>query len=172
MKKFFCIILALSLMLCFSACDSIENTLETLVLTANAKTFTVDNLSIELSRDFMRMDILVPDTDFCISSDDVVIAGWRIDYDENELEDISARDYAAAFREAMDEPTMTEIADLNGIPTMQYQSINADDETQTVFIAVYESSQCLWLLEFIFDLEDYDELYPTVEQYALSVTCE
>ena len=172
MKKILCILLALSLMLCFSACDSIENTLETLVLTANAKTFTVDELTLELTRDFMRMDILVPDTDFCISSGDVVIAGWRIDYDENELEDISARDYAAAFREAMDEPTMTEIADLNGIPTMQYQSINADDETQTVFIAVYESSQCLWLLEFIFDLEDYDELYPTVEQYALSVTCE
>lgn len=172
MKKMICILLALMLMLSFSACDSVENTLETLVLTASAKTFTVDNLSIELTRDFMRMDILVPDTDFCISSEDVVIAGWRIDFDVNDAEDITAWDYAAVFREAMEEPTMTEVASLEGIPTMQYESVDADGDPQTVFIAVYESSQCLWLLEFIFDLEDYDELYPQVEQYALSVTCE
>lgn len=172
MKKMICILLALMLMLSFSACDSVENTLETLVLTASAKTFTIDNLSIELTRDFMRMDILVPDTDFCISSEDVVIAGWRIDFDENDAEDITAWDYAAAFREAMEEPTMTQITALEGIPTMQYKSVDADGDSQTVFIAVYESSQCLWLLEFIFDLEDYDELYPQVEQYALSVTCE
>ena len=170
MKKILCILLALSLMLCFSACDSVENTLETLVLTANAKTFTVDELTLELTRDFMRMDILVPDTDFCISSGDVVIAGWRSALTQDDR--LSAWDYAESFRQVMQEPTMTAVTDLHGIPTMQYRTLDADGEAQTVLVAVYEGAQCLWLVEYVFDQEDYDELYPTVEQYALSVTCE
>lgn len=171
MKRILCILLAAVLSISFCACDSVENVLEAIDVPATPKTFTVDNLTIELNDDFFRMDMLAPDFDFCISSEDIVIFGTRVDYAENDLFGVSVWDYAATFHDLMDESTMTDVTDLGGFPSMQYDTCNDDGENQTVFIAIYEASDCLWLLQYIFSTDDYEELYPLTKQYALSVKC-
>ena len=169
MKRLISILLAAILSVSFCACDSVENVLDAMDVPATPKTFTVENLTIELTDDFFRMDMLAQDFDFCISSEDIVIFGTCIDIAENELAGISSWDYATAFHDALEESTLTAVTDLNGIPSMQYNSYSDDGEKQTVFITVHETNTCFWLLQFIFDTEDYDRLYPLAQQYALSV---
>ena len=72
----------------------------------------------------------------------------------------------------MNEPTMSEISQLNGIPVMQYESQNSDGEDSVVYLAIYEASDRFWILSFITDADDFTELRPTIEQYMCSVRCE
>ncbi len=166
MKKLICICLVLILSMSLCACDAAEEILE-LSGKLNAKTFTVDGLSIDLTRDFIRLDFLAEDFDFAIGSEDITILGTNM----GDAGDMSAWDFAVALREGMSNETVTEVADLEGIPTMLYTVIDDDGEEMTFMYAIYEASEGLWLLQFGFETDDYNELYPLVKQYALSVTC-
>ena len=171
MKKFLCTMVAFLLAFSLCACDSLENVLEQLNQ-PKPKTFQIeDQLSIQLNDDFFRMDMIARDFDFCLGSDEIVIFGTRVDLAEQELWDVSAWEYAQALRDTMNESTLTAVEDCNGTPVMQYETYNEDGELQTVFISIYEGSDCFWLLQFIFDTEDYNELYPLAVQYAKSVVC-
>ena len=170
MKKLICLILAWMLSLSLCACDAAEEILE-MGKTLNTKTYTVDNLSIDLTREFLRMDMLAQDFDFAVSDGDITVFGESVDYAEYELFGISAWDYAAAFRESMTDKSVTEVTDLEGIPTLQYTATDDDGEQLTYVVAVYEASDRFWILQFCFETDDYDELYPLVKQYALSVKC-
>ena len=150
------------------ACDAAEELGQKL----NAKTFTEGTLTIQLTRDFLRMDILAQDFDFCVGSGDVSIFAIRLDYEELDIAGVSAWDYAQAYRAGSDRDTISEVTAVGEIPTVQYKVYDDDGDLQTVLGAFYEASDCLWFLQFVFDTEDYDELYPQVEQYVLSVTCE
>lgn len=171
MKKLICMILALMLSLSLCACDAVEEIRE-LGETLNAKTFTVDNFSIDLTQEFLRMDILAKDFDFAVSDGDITIFGKRMDYSQNDEFSLSAWEYAEAIREGLNSETVTEVTDLEGIPTMEYTVIDDDGEEMTFLYAIYEASGCFWLVQFGFETEDYHELYPLVKQYALSVKCD
>ena len=170
MKKFFSLLAVFMLLFSLCACDSLDNALDELD-DPKPKTFQVENLSIELNDDFFRMDRLAKEFDFCISSEDIVIFGSRVDFAENDLAGVSLWDYAEAFRYNMEQSTMSELTDLNGIPTMQYEAYDNDNEEQIVFIALYEASDCFWMLQFISEKEDYRENTPLIHQYAQSVKC-
>lgn len=166
MKRLICLILAMLLSLSLCACDAAENVLDTLTK-AKPKTFTVDALTLELTDDFFRLDMLAKDFDFAIGSEDITILGTNM----GDAGDMSAWDFAVALREGMGSETVTEVADLEGIPTMLYTVMDDDGEEMTFMYAIYIASDGLWLLQFGFESEDFEELYPLVKQYACSVTC-
>lgn len=170
MKKFFSLLIVSILLFSLCSCDSLEDALDALDA-AKIKTFQVENLSIDLNENFYRMDRLAEQFDFCISSEDMVIFGSRVDFAENDLSGVSLWDYAEAFRNNMDQSTMSELTDLNGIPTMQYEAYDNDNEKQIVFIALYEASDCFWMLQFISEKDDFRENAPLIHQYAQSVKC-
>ena len=82
-----CITLLLIGILSFSlfGCNSVEEVLEIFDVPATAKTFTVDNLSIDLTDDFFRLDHIAQDCDFCISSDEIVVFGYEANFAEQDL---------------------------------------------------------------------------------------
>ena len=166
MKRILVFLCALLLIFSFTACENAKKVLD---VPAKGKTFTVDNFSITLTDDFFHMDSLVESCDFCISSEDIVIAGFQVSFEE--LGEVSARDYAEVFRTTMDQDTMSEIRELDGIPVMQYESASKDGVMQIVYIAVYESDDSLWLVEFISDKDFFEQEQSLIEQYAKSVVC-
>ena len=171
MKRILSILLAALLCISFCACGAMENALEAIDVPATPKTFTVENLTIDLNDDFFRMDAIAPEYDFCIGSEHISILGLRVDFAEYELDGIDLWEYAEAYHSVTEQSTLTELKDLNGIPTMQYEASDDDDSAKTVFIAFYEASDCFWVLNFAFDADEYSTLYPLAEQYALSVKC-
>ena len=171
MKKLICLLLALILSLSLCACDAIEEIRE-IGEKLNAKTFTEGNFSIELTQDFFRLDFLAEDFDFAIGSEDITIFGIHMDYSHSDPFSLSAWEYAEAIREGMNSENVTEVTDLEGIPTMQYTAVDDDGDEMAFVYAVYEASDGFWLVQYGFESDDYYELYPLVRQYALSVKCE
>ena len=171
MKKLICVSLVLFLFVSLCACDAAEEILE-FSEKVNAKTFTEGELSIDLTRDFLRMDILAEGFDFAMSDGDITIFGERMDYSQNDQFTLSAWEYAEAIREGLkmrDSDMATEVTDLDGIPTIQYTVLDDDGEKMTFLYAIYEATDAFWLVQFGFETEDYEEYYPLAQQYARSV---
>lgn len=163
MKKFLGFFFVFALMLSMCACDAVEDVLD---VPAKEKTFTVENMTITLNDDFFRLDRLAQEQDFCISSEDIVIFGLKVDREETSM---TVQEYAAAFREVMNEPTMSEIRQLDGNPVMQYESPDDEGEMRIIYIVIYPTDECFWLLQFISEKDDFAENQPLIEQYAKSV---
>ena len=159
MKRLFAFILGLAL--AFSLCGCLD-------LPAKEKTFTVEGVSIVLNDDFFVMNQIAPEYDFCISSEDIVIFGMRLDLEEKQLQTVSVEEYAQVFSEMMEGDT--ELTQLDGRPLVRYYAADADGDMQIVNIVFYQTSECFWLLNFISDQDDFDEDFPEIRKYANSVT--
>lgn len=159
MKKLCMLALALAVTISLCGCFDIP---------PKEKTFTVEGVSIVLNDDFFKMNQVAPEYDFCISSDDIVIFGLRVNTQEGDLQNVSAEEYATAFSGAMDRET--EMTQLDGRPLVRYYAEDADGDLQIVNIVFYQGDACLWLLSFISDADDFAEEQPQIRQYANSVT--
>lgn len=155
------VVLFLSVVLALSLCACLD-------VPAKEKTFTVDNLSIVLNDDFFRMDQVAPGYNFCISSEDVVIFGSRVDLAENGLEGAGVEEYATAYSGVLEEET--EMTRLDGRPVVRYYAKDAEGDLQIVNIVFYQTQDCFWLLSFISDADDFAEEKPEIWRYANSVT--
>lgn len=159
MKRLF--VLILGFVLAFSLCSCLD-------FPAKEKTFTVEGVSLVLNDDFFVMNQVAPEYDFCISSEDIVILGMRLDLEENQLQGVSLEEYAQVFSEMMESDT--ELTQLDGRPLVRYYSSDADGDLQIVNIVFYQTSEYFWLLNFISDQDDFDEDFPEIRKYANSVT--
>ena len=159
MKKV--VVLLLAFALAFSLCACLD-------VPAKEKNFTVDGVSIVLNDDFFVMNQVAPEYDFCISSEDIVILGMRVDFAEEGLQNVTADEYAQVFSQMMEHDT--ELTQLDGRPLVRYFSADAEGELQVVNIVFYETDDCFWLLSFISDADDFDEELPEVRKFANSVT--
>lgn len=171
MKKiivcFIAIIMVLSLCACDFAKDLIDSSLN---ITARAKTFQCGSLSIELNSEFLTMNFIDDSYDFIWGTDEITVMGIFSEFDKETLDNMTALDYATIFRDQIAHVDPTEIADLDGIPTMQYTTTEDDDET-TVLIACYEATDGIWVVMFGVDADDYTEYYASICEYAKTVKC-
>lgn len=159
MKKIW--ILILTLVLAFSLCACLD-------MPAKEKTFTVEGVSIVLNDDFFKMNQAAPEYDFCISSEDIVILGLRVDLAEEGLYGVSAKEYAQVFAGLLEHET--EMTEFNGKPVVRYYTTDADGDLQVVNAVFYETEGCYWMLSFISDADDFAEELPEIRKYADSVT--
>ena len=136
-----------------------------------AKTFEFDGISIELTTDFLRMDFLVEDYDFVVGNEDMAIMGTKILKDESGFDDYSLTEYAEYVYGEMEDLDPTGLTDVDGIPTVQYKSVE-DGEEQTVVMMFYEGTGCFWVLYFGGDTNEVDAHYNDICTYAKSVKCD
>ena len=128
----------------------------------------MEGVSLVLNDDFFVMNQVAPEYDYCISSEDIVILGMRLDLEENQLQGVSLEEYAQVFSEMMESDT--ELTQLDGRSLVRYYSSDADGDLQIVNIVFYQTSEYFWLLIFISDQDDFVEYFPDIRKYANSVT--
>ena len=171
MKKLLCVLLAAMLFITLCGCSFLEDMGD---LAANdvakAKTFQFDNLSIELTTDFLRMEFLEEEEwDFVVGSDKIAVMGIKEEVEEDLAAEIALTDYANAFRSLLVVES-TEVIEKDGIPMTQYTA-EGDDGKKTINVAFYKGTNCFWTVCFGADEEEFDELYDEMCKYAKTVKC-
>lgn len=172
MKKVLAVLLSLCLALSLCACNFVKDIADMAASgEATAKTFEFEGISIELTTDFLRMDFVSEDYEFVVGDENVSVFGMKIDFEETDLSDYSALEFAKYFRDLMSEDNPTEVIEIEGIPSMQYAS-NEDGEEQTIVLMFYKASNRFWIISFGVSSSDYEEFYPQIKGYAKSVKCD
>lgn len=171
MKKFLCVLLAAVLFVTLCGCSFLKDVGD---LAANDvaqdKTFEFDDLSIELTTDFLRMEFLEDEEwDFVVGSEKITVMGLKEDVEEDLAQEITVTDYANAFRSIL-EVDSTEIIEKEGIPMMQYTA-DGDNGKNTINVAFYKGTNCFWTVCFGTKAGDFDENYDEICKYAKTVKC-
>ncbi len=172
MKKVLVILVSLCLALSLCACNFVKDIADMAANDkATQKTFEFEGISIELTTDFLRMDFVSEDYEFVVGDENIALFGMKIDFEESDLSNYSALEFAKYFRDLMSEDNPTEVAEVEGIPSMQYVSTE-DGEEQTIILMFYKASDCFWILGFGVSSSDYEEFYPEIKGYAKTVKCD
>ena len=172
MKKVLAILMSFCLALSLCACNFVKDIADMAASDkAVKKTFEFEGISMELTTDFLRMDFVSEDYEFVVGDENIAIFGMKIDFEESDLSNYSALEFAKYFRDLMSEDNPTEVAEVEGIPSMQYASTE-DGEEQTIILMFYKASDCFWILGFGVSFSDYEEFYPEIKGYAKTVKCD
>lgn len=170
MKKLFAILLTLSLMFAVCGCDFLKDAAD---LAANpiaqAKTFEVEGISIDLTTDFLQMDFVNEDYDFIIGDKTLTIMGEKFLNSETELGEFTVNEFAEYHRFLLEKINPTELSDLGGIPTMQYTTSSDDGGNITAAVMYYKAEDCFWVITFAADSEKFSKIYDDICEYAESV---
>lgn len=170
MKKVISVLLVL--VLCtglFCGCDTLEDVIDS-TKTEKAKTFEFEGISIELTTDFLRMDFIDENFDFVVGNEEIAIMGLKVPFEDSDFSNITTLDYAESLQSAMVSQNPTEVTELDGIPTMQYEDFG-DEELQRMAVMFYKGSDCFWLIIFGTEADDFAECYDEICKYAKTVKC-
>ena len=168
MKKLLLLGLALVLCLSLCSCDFLQDVVDrTANEEAESKVFEFDGLSIELTTDFLRMEITGTDYDFIVSDGTVTVMGMKME--NAALNDLTATEFAEFFCTLMEESNPTPVTHVDGIPTAQYVGTD-DGEQLTIAMMFYKGADCFWLVCFGAESEIFSDVYAAICHYATSVT--
>ncbi len=172
MKKLVLILLCVSMVLSLTACgfskrivEAAENKAETV------KTFRCDDLSIELTNDFMTMNFIDDTYNFIWGSGDVTVMGLYSEFEDDILQNMDVFEYAQAFRDNLSESDPSEVTLLDTIPTIEHTTIDEKGEKMIYLLAFYKAEHGIWLVTFGAEEDDYSEHYSDICKYAKTVKC-
>lgn len=173
MKRLISILICVAMMFSLCACDLVDDIADmTENVQAVPKTFEYNDFTIELTSDFLTMDFVDDEYDFIWGTTQITIMGLLAEMEPDVLENITAFDYATAYREEIKKANIepSKIEDLDGIPVMKYTTDSAMGEL-SVMTAFYKGSQGVWVVLYNVRTDIYDENYKAICQYAKSVKC-
>lgn len=171
MKKIFAVLLAFCLLFTLVGCDFIKDVADSTKI-EESKVFDFDGISIELTTDFLRMDFVSEDYEFIVGNEDLTIMGIKIPNSETEMSQLTVTEFAENFRSLlMQNNEVTEIAEMDEIPTMQYCE-DSDEGEQTVAMMYYKATDCFWIVCFAAFSDEFDDMYDDICKYAKTVKCE
>ena len=169
MKKLLLLCLMLVLCLSLCSCDFLQDVVDrTANEEAESKVFEFDGLSIELTTDFLRMEITGTDYDFIVSDGTVTVMGMKME--NAALNDLTATEFAEYFCSLIAESAPTDVTHVNDIPTAQYVGTDDEGDRQTIAMMFYKGADCFWLVCFGAESEIFSDVYAAICHYATSVT--
>lgn len=171
MKRIISVLLVLVLCVgLFCGCDTLTDVLDS-TEAEKAKTFEFEGLSIELTTDFLRMNFVAEEFDFVVGNEEIAVMGLKVPADDMDLSDVTALDYAKTVHSGMEEQNPTEVTELGGIPTFQYEALSDEDELQRFAVMFYKGNNCFWVVMFGAETDDFAENYDEICKYAKTVKC-
>ena len=170
MKKFFAVLMAVLLTFTVCGCDFLKDVSDMVQNeVAQAKTFEFDGLSIDLTTDFMRMNFVDEDYDFIVGTGELTIMGEKWLNSDTGLEEFTASEFAEYHRFLLEKANPTELTDLQGIPTLQYETTGDDGAVIKAAVMYYKSTDGFWLVTFAGNSDDFEKAYNDICVYAQSV---
>ena len=133
-----------------------------------AKTFFKNGFQITLTEEFTELEY--ENCEACFASITMSVTAWKEGKASNEyLQSITRRDYAELLREAKADKNPSPLHVENGLIyfTDTVKVVNGLDNTLTV--AIYESSDAFWIVEFGTFTEQYEPYKDTILSYAKTV---
>ena len=161
MKRTVLCMLALALSLLLVACSPTD-------AGTFAKTFSKNGFQITLTEEFTELEY--ENCEACFASITMSVTAWKESKASNEyLQSITRRDYAELLREANADKNPSPLHVENGLIyfTDTVKDVNGLDNTLAV--AVYESSDAFWIVEFGTFTEQYEPYKDTILSYAKTV---
>ena len=172
MKKILSVLLVVCMLFSLCGCDFIADIADNVINDeVKPKTFEFEELSIELTTEFLRMDFISDDYEFVVGNGEISVFGMKLPFEETELGEYSVQEFAEYFHSAMEEDKPTEVTQIDGIPTFQYSAVE-DGDPQTVAVMMYKAKDCFWILLFGGKTDAFNEEYDNICRYAKSVKCE
>lgn len=169
MKKIIALLMVVCIAFSFCGCVFLKDVADS-TKKEQPKTFEFEDISIELTSDFLRMDFLSDEYDFVVGTKLLTVMGIKAEFDENT--EVSVNDYADAFRSALTDNNTTPISYIEEIPTLQYQTKDNDGNDQKVAVMFYKGTNCFWVICFAASIEKFDDIYNDICKYAKTVKCE
>ncbi|MBQ7045847.1 MAG: hypothetical protein IJN65_05075 [Clostridia bacterium] len=168
MKKVLSVLLVFCLMLSLCGCAFLRDVAD-MDKREEPKIFEFDDVSMELTTKYLRMDFVSEDYEFIVGNQELTIMGSKVEFDDTDLQELTVSEFAEHFRSLMLDDNPTEIYQIDGIPTMQYTATGDDSKEQTATVKYYKSDESFWIICFVTFSEDYEDLSGDIEKFAKSV---
>lgn len=170
MKKVLAVLMVICIALSLCGCTFLKDVADSAKI-EEPKTFEFEDISIELTSRYLRMDFISEDYDFIVGNEEVTVMGLKVEAEEDVFELMTVRDYAVSFHSLLEADNPTEVTEIDGIPTMQYNSYTDDGKKQTTAVMFYKGSDCFWVITFTSVTEKFDDNYSDICKFAKSVKC-
>ncbi len=167
MKKILSMLLTFCLLLSLCGCTFLSDVAE-MGEKEEPKTFEFDDVSIELTTKYLRMDFISEDYEFVVGNTELSIFGTKVEHDETDLQKLTVLEFAEYFRGLMLSNNPTEISEIDGIPTMQYIATE-DSKEYTNVVKFYKSDDSFWMISFVILSEKYDDMSDDIRKFAKTV---
>lgn len=167
MKKILSAFLVFCLLLSLCGCTFLSDVAD-MGEKEEPKIFEFDDISMELTTKYLRMDFVSEDYEFIVGNDVLTIMGTEVEFEDTDLAKLTVIEFAEYFRGLMVDNNPTEISEIDGIPTMQYTAIS-DSKEQTATIKYYKSDESFWIICFVIDSKNYEDLSDDIKKFAKTV---
>lgn len=137
--------------------------------TPEAKEFTVEEMQITLTDEFMN--IPMGDFDACYGTEDVAVLVLREDFDLLDgFGDYTLEEYGQLLLQTYELEGITELQTVEGVTYFEYEADTDENETYYYFSTIYKSNDAFWSIQFAVLTEDADYYIPYFIEWAKTIT--
>ncbi len=139
-------------------------------VTAKEKVFSSEGMKITLTEGFQETNI--QGYTVCYDSSKIAVFALREAFTLLEgLENSPVEDYAQIVLEANKSRGADKVETVEGIPCIEYSYHNdSENKDYSYFTATFKASDAFWLVQFVCETANYEELRPTFIHWAKTVS--
>lgn len=165
MKRTLSLLLILFLLFSLASCLPDMKSYE-----GKSKDFTVEELTITLTDEFMKMSFAAKGFTSAIGATDATLLLLKETFEELGIDNsYSAEDYAWAVHDGYSADHITEVYADDGLVYFEFGATTDDGDALEYLVACYKADDAFWCLMFSTDEPLYDEYKPYFVTWAKSV---
>lgn len=135
------------------------------------KKFTVEELTVTLTDEFMKMSVFAEGYTAAFGAPDATLLILKETFEDLGIDNsYSSEDYAWAVHDGYSTDTITDVYTEDGLVYFEFSATAEEGNVYKYFAVCYKSTDAFWLLQFATDEPFYDTYRPYFVSWAKSVT--